>query len=318
VLPTWMLDKLRLCGSAANGSVPPASRVPALPVVVGRACKAWRRKIMYRISTREASQPRFSRPLLPFAIAALALPCCGAFAQQPSLDGAWAVGNEKACSTSPYQLQTTDTVWRFTDRKGTVNVEKVVQSANGLYVTETVSSPDQLVGTRWEYRFQGPSRAEVRNVRTQRGFVIVRCPAPPSAPRPTGSAKADSTPATVSLANADDCGNPTTQRAMNECAANAFKKTDAKLGAAYKEIMSRLKGDDEKIELLKKAERAWIIFREAECNFSASGAEQGSIYPTIVSMCFDDVTKKRIVDLNTYLNCEEGDLGCSVPHAASE
>ena len=101
--------------------------------------------------------------------------------RQPSLDGAWAVGSEKACAASPYQLQTTDSVWKFTDWKGGTNVEKVVQSADGFYVTETVSSPEQRIGTRWEYRFQGPSRAEVRNVRTQRGFVIVRCPGPKQA-----------------------------------------------------------------------------------------------------------------------------------------
>ena len=134
---------------------------------------------MYFTGTLAASQHWFRRPLFPFAIAALAIPCWGASSQQLALNGVWAVGSETACSTSPYQLQADNSIWKFTDRNGTTNVERVVQSANGLYVTETVSSPEQPVGTRWEYRFQGPSRAEVRNLLNRKTFTIVRCPGPP-------------------------------------------------------------------------------------------------------------------------------------------
>ena len=151
---------------------------------------------MYRINVRAAPRRWFRILLLPVAAVLLAPPCWGADAQQPSLDGAWAVGSERACTANSYQLQTTASVWSFTDQKGGTNIEKVIQSGSGLYVTETVSSPSVRVGTRWEYRFQGPSRAEVRNTSTQKGFTIVRCATPSKAPVPTDSATVDSTPAT--------------------------------------------------------------------------------------------------------------------------
>jgi len=108
----------------------------------------------------------------------LLLNCCTVSAQQLALDGTWAVGSEKGCSTNPYRLRTDDSVWKFTDQKGRTNVEKIIQGADGIYVTETVSSPDEPVGTRWEYRFNDPSRAEVRNLLKRGSFTIVRCPGP--------------------------------------------------------------------------------------------------------------------------------------------
>jgi len=92
-----------------------------------------------------------------------------------------------------------------------------------------------------------------------------------------------------------------------------LQKADAELNASYRQIRERLKGDAAKTDLLAKAERAWVAFRDAECAFAASGVEGGSVQPTVLAGCRADLTQKRVEELKEYLACEEGDLSCPVP-----
>ncbi|MCG6573340.1 DUF1311 domain-containing protein [Pseudomonas sp. AF32] len=87
----------------------------------------------------------------------------------------------------------------------------------------------------------------------------------------------------VSITQADDCANATTQGEMNQCAAQEKKAADDELNSLYKQITARLKDNPEAKQLLVKAQRAWVGFRDAECNFSASGVEGGSVYPVVVN-----------------------------------
>jgi uncharacterized protein YecT (DUF1311 family) len=119
--------------------------------------------------------------------------------------------------------------------------------------------------------------------------------------------------APIAVALAQDCANATSQMAMNVCADQAYKKTDAELNAVYSQITDRLKHDKEGIELLVNAQKAWLAFRDAECTFATSASAQGSVYPMLVAQCRDGLTSKRIDELKTYLRCEEGDLSCPVP-----
>jgi uncharacterized protein YecT (DUF1311 family) len=120
----------------------------------------------------------------------------------------------------------------------------------------------------------------------------------------------------VVAANADDCDNAQGgQAGLNECYANAFKKSDAELNKLYKEIEGRLKSDPDTTKLLVTAQRAWVAFRDAECTFQSGGVSGGSAAPMIHSMCLDGLTQSRIEDFKGYLNCEEGDLSCPVPAA---
>ncbi|MCI0998008.1 lysozyme inhibitor LprI family protein [Pseudomonas corrugata] len=119
----------------------------------------------------------------------------------------------------------------------------------------------------------------------------------------------------VALAQADDCANATTQGEMNQCAAQEKNAADNELNSLYKQITARLKGNPEGKQLLVKAQRAWIGFRDTECKFSASGVEGGSVYPLIYSNCITALTKARVETFKTYLKCKEGDLSCPVPEA---
>ena len=102
---------------------------------------------------------------------------------------------------------------------------------------------------------------------------------------------------------------------MNQCAAKENKAADNELNRLYKQITARLKDNPEAKKMLVKAQRAWIGFRDAECEFSASGVEGGSVYPLIYDNCITAQTKARVEAFKTYLKCKEGDLSCPVPEA---
>ena len=117
--------------------------------------------------------------------------------------------------------------------------------------------------------------------------------------------------ATPAARAACDAGLP--QAELNDCAFREFEAADAALNTVYRRIAARLTGEAEARQFLTKAQRAWVAFRDAECAFSASGTQGGSIHPMMDSMCRTDLTKARTEALGRYLDCKEGDLSCPVP-----
>jgi len=110
-----------------------------------------------------------------------------------------------------------------------------------------------------------------------------------------------------------NCDKAATQTDMSLCADQAYRKSDAELNAAYKEVMARLKNDQNTTTQLQAAQKAWLFFRDAECAFSSSSTSGGSAYPMVLSMCLDKLTRARTQELRAYLKCEEGDTSCPVP-----
>ena len=64
---------------------------------------------------------------------------------------------------------------------------------------------------------------------------------------------------------------------------------------------------------LVAAQKAWLVFRDVQCEFEASGSVGGSVHPMIVAQCRAKLTKARTATLREMLSCQEGDLGCPVP-----
>jgi uncharacterized protein YecT (DUF1311 family) len=114
-------------------------------------------------------------------------------------------------------------------------------------------------------------------------------------------------------ASAENCASATTQLQLNQCAADQAKQSDAALNAAYATIRKRLKDDPAATKLLVTAQRAWIGFRDSECAFSSSATVGGSMNGMVNAECLDALTRKRLVELNAYLHCQEGDTTCPVP-----
>lgn len=103
------------------------------------------------------------------------------------------------------------------------------------------------------------------------------------------------------------------QTGMNICADADYKAADAHLNQTYGRIVKRLSGDRETTKLLQGSQRAWIAFRDAECDFRTSASRDGSIHPMEVGLCLRDLTEERTKALNAYLHCGEGDPSCPVP-----
>lgn len=115
------------------------------------------------------------------------------------------------------------------------------------------------------------------------------------------------------LPAAADCGPDANQTELDACAGAAFADADRRLNELYSEMRGRLAGDPETLSLLTTAERAWIAWRDAECDLTAAGVTGGSIYPMIRAECLADLTGARVADLHRYLSCAEGDLSCPLP-----
>jgi len=117
----------------------------------------------------------------------------------------------------------------------------------------------------------------------------------------------------ASLAHADDCAKATTQQALNACADASARAADAAMTTLYHRIQDRIGTRADAAVLLVKAQRRWIAFRDAECLFATEAARNGSIQPMLRAGCAEALTRKRIADFKTYLNCPEGDLSCTLP-----
>lgn len=101
------------------------------------------------------------------------------------------------------------------------------------------------------------------------------------------------------------------QAQLDYCAGLEFNAADVKLNALYRELMAKY--DDADAARLKTAEKAWLAYRDAECDYETAGTIGGTINPMMNTMCSTNKTKARIIELTAQLKCEEGDLLCNMP-----
>ncbi|MFC4207792.1 lysozyme inhibitor LprI family protein [Vreelandella malpeensis] len=105
------------------------------------------------------------------------------------------------------------------------------------------------------------------------------------------------------------CDDATTQANMNRCAGQAYQTADSDLNEAYQTLIEPLEGDAR--QALVTAQRAWIAFRDAECDYAAQGVAGGSAEPMVRNQCLTTLTRERTRTLDEHAHCEEGDLSCS-------
>jgi uncharacterized protein YecT (DUF1311 family) len=112
--------------------------------------------------------------------------------------------------------------------------------------------------------------------------------------------------AAASAARAQECDrNDDSQSGMNTCAAEDYATADAKLNSTYQAIIGGV--DDATKQLLQTAQQGWIVFRNAECNYAASGSQGGSIHPMVVSECLTRLTNDRTRQLKADTTCPQGE-----------
>lgn len=104
--------------------------------------------------------------------------------------------------------------------------------------------------------------------------------------------------------DAEFCPEGRTQLQMNSCAADELARADTALNEAYQVVLEEL--EPERVELLRTAQRAWIRFRDAECELEASEFAGGSLEPMIHTLCLAHLTRKRAEALEAMLSEEDG------------
>lgn len=83
----------------------------------------------------------------------------------------------------------------------------------------------------------------------------------------------------------------------NQCMARETDWWDAFLNARYAAMRDSF--DKESGLALRDAQRAWIAFRDAECNLHYTYWGDGSIRSTLYARCMLDMTAKRAIDLDS-------------------
>ena len=106
-----------------------------------------------------------------------------------------------------------------------------------------------------------------------------------------------------------------TQSEMNKNASNKYKDADIELNKVYQEILTEYNSDSIFIDRLKKTQRIWVSYRDAELEMKfplkKKPFEYGSIYPMCVSLFLKELTEERTKKLKVWINgVEEGDV-CS-------
>lgn len=94
----------------------------------------------------------------------------------------------------------------------------------------------------------------------------------------------------------DDSGGVTVN--MLKCNAAEIELQDARLTKAYKKVMAQLSESRQKH--LKDAQRAWIMYREVNCNFYANADEGGSMVGLNSSNCLMSMTASRAIELEGF------------------
>ena len=107
-------------------------------------------------------------------------------------------------------------------------------------------------------------------------------------------------PVLADPAAADCLAKATTTVEMQACAGAAHEKADAEINKTYQELLGKQNGRSK--TLLKKAERAWIAFRDAHCAFATAGSAGGTIHAQSVAQCKTDLTVNRTAELRAAID----------------
>ena len=105
--------------------------------------------------------------------------------------------------------------------------------------------------------------------------------------------------------------NSQTQLQMNEGACAEYKQADREMNRVYLKIVSDYRGRLAFIKALKKAQLAWLRYRDAhvESIFPGDASQYGSVSTMCRCGSLAEITKERTQTLNRWLEgVEEGDV----------
>jgi uncharacterized protein YecT (DUF1311 family) len=118
----------------------------------------------------------------------------------------------------------------------------------------------------------------------------------------------------ASLTGIFTSANAQTQADMQDESCGEFKKADADLNKTYKKVLAEYKSDKVFLEKLKKAQKAWLTYRDAHIE-SIYPEEDKTYYGSVYGMCYcaakQELTEQRTKMLKQWVKgVKEGDV-CS-------
>ncbi len=95
------------------------------------------------------------------------------------------------------------------------------------------------------------------------------------------------------------------QAEMNTCAADDFGKADAELNGLWETVIAGAKRLDEGLndgqpgyeETLRQGQRAWLEYRDRQCDLEGFDVRGGSMEPMVRLTCLAIMTRERIKEL---------------------
>ena len=115
--------------------------------------------------------------------------------------------------------------------------------------------------------------------------------------------------ATGPIAAAAPCDSAAPQGRQNQCAAAAFVAESKALESAYADYRAQL-GPAQK-DRLKRTQLAWLVLRDASCDFESAGGAGGPAQGRVLSDCLSRLTRERAQTLRAWAACKTGDAGCA-------
>ncbi|MCY0963799.1 lysozyme inhibitor LprI family protein [Parathalassolituus penaei] len=105
-----------------------------------------------------------------------------------------------------------------------------------------------------------------------------------------------------------DCNNATTTLDMNECAAQEQQVVEARLNEVYRNVMKHLEGNEDhypevRAKLLE-GQRAWIKFREADCEAQYILHQDGTMRNLVHIGCMQSHAEQRIKSLQAFIGSD--------------
>ncbi|MBW8733778.1 MAG: DUF1311 domain-containing protein [Asticcacaulis sp.] len=91
--------------------------------------------------------------------------------------------------------------------------------------------------------------------------------------------------------------------AIAHCNSEEFARQDQTLNTVYAKLVAEL--EPSRREALRKSERLWVQFREAQCDYEAAGDAGGTLAPVIHENCRMRATFYRTKDLQHLLDLEQ-------------
>lgn len=89
---------------------------------------------------------------------------------------------------------------------------------------------------------------------------------------------------------------------VRACTSQEHRRQDSRLNATYRELMRRL--PESRRAGLRDAQRAWIAFREAECDYRGEQEGGGTLQAVIIDSCWLSFTAERADQLQHALEFE--------------